>query len=166
LIGRKVRAAKHQPSATGPLDGRPPLAHDPRPGARRFAGEAVALLTLAVLISTRLAPMAGGVIAVIVFGMAWLAGVAEAIGLAFDNTVLTNVGVAMSLLLPTDGLWRGAVYSLEPIAVIGVGSASRAASINPFFAAAPPPAPFLVWAAAWVVVVLALAVFSFNRRDL
>ncbi|HEY8885570.1 MAG TPA: ABC transporter permease [Chloroflexota bacterium] len=140
----------------------------PHPFAAIFylTGEAVVLLTLAVLISTRLAPMAGGVIAVIVFGMAWLAGVAEAIGLAFDNTVLTNVGVAMSLLLPTDGLWRGAVYSLEPIAVIGVGSASRAASINPFFAAAPPPAPFLVWAAAWVVVVLSLAVFSFNRRDL
>jgi ABC-type transport system involved in multi-copper enzyme maturation permease subunit len=130
-------------------------------------GEGIILLTLAVLISTRLAPMAGGVIAIVVFGMAWIAGVAEAIGLAFDNATLTNVGVAMSLILPTDALWRGAIFSLEPNALLTLGGASRsAASVNPFFVLAPPPTAHLVWVVAWVIAVLGLAVYSFNRRDL
>jgi len=130
-------------------------------------GEGLVLLTLAILISTRLAPMAGGVIAVVVFGMAWIAGIAETIGIAFDNTVLTNVGVAMSLLLPTDALWRGVIYSLEPVALITAGGQSRAtAAGNPFFVSSPPPDAYIGWAVAWVIVVLSLAVFSFNRRDL
>jgi ABC-type transport system involved in multi-copper enzyme maturation permease subunit len=130
-------------------------------------GEGIILLTLAIMISTRLAPMAGGVISVVVFGMAWLAGIAESIGLAFANQTLTNVGVAMSLLLPTDALWRGVIYSLEPVALISVGGqAGRIASGNPFFVSAPPPDAYIAWAIAWIVVVLSVAVYSFNRRDL
>jgi ABC-type transport system involved in multi-copper enzyme maturation permease subunit len=132
-----------------------------------LAGEAIVILTLALLISTRLAPMAGGVIAVVVFGMAWIAGIAEAIGIAFQNTVLVNVGVVMSLLLPTDALWRGTIYYLEPIAMIALGSqAGREMSGDPFLVIAPPPTAYIAWSIAWVVVVLGLAVYSFNRRDL
>ncbi len=130
-------------------------------------GEGLILLTLALLISTRLASMAGGVIAIVVFGMAWIAGVAEAIGLAFSNATLTNVGVAMSLILPTDALWRGAIFSLEPNALLTLGGTSRtAASVNPFFVLAPPPTAHLIWVVGWVIAVLGLAVYSFNRRDL
>ena len=129
--------------------------------------EGIILLTLAIMISTRLASMAGGVIAIVVFGMAWIAGVAEAIGLAFNNVTLTNVGVAMSLLLPTDALWRGAIFSLEPTALLTIGGGSRtAASVNPFFVLAPPPAAHIVWAVGWVIVVLGISIWSFNRRDL
>ena len=40
----------------------------------------------------------------------------------------------MSLLLPTDALWRGTIYYLEPTAIIAVGSqAGREMSGNPFF---------------------------------
>ncbi len=132
-----------------------------------LAGEGIVLLTLAVLISTRLAPMAGGVIAVVVFGMAWISGIAETIGMAFENTVLVNVGVVMSLLLPTDALWRGTIYYLEPTAFLAIAEqAGRAMSGNPFFVANPPPIAYIAWAIAWIVVVLSLAVYSFNRRDL
>ncbi len=130
-------------------------------------GQSVVVLTLAILLSTRLAPIAGGVVAVVVFVMAWIAGVAEAIGIAFENAVLTNVGIVMSLLLPSDALWRGAIYSLEPVALINLGGQARtAAAVNPFFVLSPPPSAYLVWAALWIVVVLGLATWSFNRRDL
>ena len=132
-----------------------------------LVGETIVLLTFATLLSTRFAPMTGGVISVVVFGMAWLAGVSEAIGFAFSNATMINVGVAMSLLLPTDGLWRGAIYSLEPVAMIVAGSSQRAISAaNPFFVTAPPTTPYLVWAVLWVMVILGFAVTSFNRRDL
>ena len=44
--------------------------------------------------------------------------------------------------------------------------AGEAADANPFFASAPPPATFLAWSVAWIVVVLVLAVVSLRRRDL
>jgi hypothetical protein len=70
----------------------------------------------------------------------------------------------MSLLLPSDGLWRGAVYNLEPAILVAVGGASP--RTNPFSVAAPPPTPYIVWAVGWVVVILGLAALSFRRRDL
>lgn len=132
-----------------------------------LVGESLVLLTLAILISTRLAPMTGGVIAVVAFGLAWLAGIAMQVGLAFDNLTLTNVGVAMSLILPTDGLWRGAIYSLEPVAMIAVGGQARTAmAVNPFFVLSPPTTAYLIWVVAWIVAILGLSIFSFNRRDI
>jgi ABC-type transport system involved in multi-copper enzyme maturation permease subunit len=129
-------------------------------------GEAIVLMTLALLVSTRLAPMTGGIIAVVLFGVAWMAGIAEAIGIAFENTVLTNVGVIVGLAIPTDALWRNAIYNLEPIAMIVAQGSERILSANPFFVASPPPIANVIWAATWVVVVLGLAVYSFEKRDL
>ena len=37
---------------------------------------------------------------------------------------------------------------------------------DPFFAAAAPSWPYLAWAAFWFVLVLALSVASFERREL
>lgn len=129
-------------------------------------GEALVLMTLALLVSTRLAPMTGGIIAVVLFGVAWMAGIAEAIGIAFENTVLTNIGVIVGLAIPTDALWRNAIYNLEPIAMIVAQGSDRILSANPFFVANPPPIANVVWAAAWVAAVLGLAIYSFQKRDL
>jgi len=132
-----------------------------------LAAQSVVLLTFALLASTRLSPMTGGVIAVALFGLAWMGGIAEQIGMTFSNVALTNVGTVMSLLLPTDGLWRGAIYSLEPVAVLALAGTSRASSGNPFFfVAGPPPTAYLIWAFLWVIVMLRLTVVSFNQRDL
>jgi len=120
-----------------------------------------------LLASTRLSPMTGGVVAVVLFGLAWMGGIAEQIGMTFSNVALTNVGTVMSLLLPTDGLWRGAIYSLEPVAVLALAGTTRASSGNPFFfVAGPPPTAYLIWAFLWVIVMLRLTVVSFNQRDL
>ena len=78
-----------------------------------IAGEAVTLLTLGILGSTRLSPITCGILAVILFGITWIVGVAGQIGAAFGNTVLANIGTVSSLILPTDGLWRGAVSILS-----------------------------------------------------
>ena len=91
-----------------------------------LVGETVVLMTLALLISTRLSGMTGGVIALGAYGISWLGGIAGAIGTAFQNATITHIGTATQLLLPTDGLWRGAVYSLEPAAIITVARAAGA----------------------------------------
>jgi ABC-type transport system involved in multi-copper enzyme maturation permease subunit len=131
-----------------------------------LAAESIVLLMLALLGSTRLAPMTCGIVALVLFGVAWIGGIAEGIGLAVGNSSITNVGIASSLVLPTDGLWRGALYSLEPAVLIATAGAGRAASANPFLVTAPPSAAYLVWAAVWVAGMLALSILSLSRREL
>lgn len=131
-----------------------------------ITGEGIVLMTLALLASTRLAPITGGVIAVVLFGIAWIGGIAQAIGVAFESTVLTNIGTIVSLILPTDPLWRNAIFSLEPIAAIAAGGASRMLAANPFFVAAQVPIAYVYWAIGWTAAILALAMYSFEKRDL
>jgi len=129
--------------------------------------EGLVLLTFGLLLSTRLSGMVGGVIALVLFGMAWLGGIVGGMGAAFDNELLERVGTATKLILPTDGLWRGAVYALEPAAVLaGSLGAGPVTAANPFYAATPPPVAFLLWCALWLLGMLALTVWSFSRREI
>ncbi|MGH2447790.1 MAG: ABC transporter permease subunit, partial [Chloroflexota bacterium] len=131
-----------------------------------LVAEAVVVLTLALAFSTRVPGMTGGIVSLVVFGIAWMAGIAGAVGAALHSHTIQNVGTIMSLVLPTDGLWRAAIYHLEPVAVIATESGSREASANPFFVAQPPTAAYLAWAGLWILAALVVGVWSFNRRDL
>jgi ABC-type transport system involved in multi-copper enzyme maturation permease subunit len=133
---------------------------DPVGAVAYFIGESVVVVTLTILASTRLPAMACGIIVVVLFGAAWIAGIVEKIGLGFHNTGLTNAGVVVSLILPSDGLWRGAAHALEPAAVLAFN-----VSENPFSADAP-TVPYLIWAALWLLAVLGAAIWSFERREL
>jgi ABC-type transport system involved in multi-copper enzyme maturation permease subunit len=131
------------------------------------AAEGIILMTLALLLSTRLAPMTGGVIALVLFFVAWIGGIALSIGLAFDNETIKNIGIGSRLLIPTDGLWHGAIFYLEPSEILaGARAAGRARAANPFFADAPLPFSYLAAVGAWFLVVLGLANWSFVKRDL
>jgi ABC-type transport system involved in multi-copper enzyme maturation permease subunit len=131
------------------------------------AAEGIILMTLALLLSTRLAPMTGGIIALVLFFVAWIGGIALGIGTVFDNETIKNIGMGSRLLIPTDGLWHGAIFYLEPSEILaaaeGVG---RARAGNPFFADAPPPFWYLVAVGVWFLGVLGLANWSFAKRDL
>jgi ABC-type transport system involved in multi-copper enzyme maturation permease subunit len=130
-------------------------------------GEGIVILTFGLMLSTRLAGMVGGVIAAVLFGIAWLGGIVGGVGAAFNNATITQVGTLTKLILPTDGLWRGAVWSLEPAIVIeGQRQLGPAVAANPFFAAEPPPAAYVIWAVAWIAVMLALAIYSFRSREI
>ena len=133
-----------------------------------FVGaEGIVLMTLALLLSTRLAPMTGGVIALVLFFVGWIGGIALAIGQTFANDTIINIGVGSRLLIPTDGLWHGAIFYLEPSDFLAVAQAAgRARAGNPFFADSALPVPYLLWIVTWILIVLVLANWSFARRDL
>jgi len=131
------------------------------------AAEGLVLLSLGLLLSTRLSGITAGVIALVAWLMGWIAGVVGDIGTGLQNQALENVGVVSHLVLPSDGLWRGAIYAMEPDSLI---AAMRAAGTfgraNPFAAVDPPPVPFLLWVVAWFVLVLGLSIWSFRRREI
>jgi ABC-type transport system involved in multi-copper enzyme maturation permease subunit len=143
------------------------LPPDPAGAIAFIAAEGVVLMTLTLLLSTRLAPMTAGIIALVMFFAAWMGGIALAIGEVFRNDTIKTIGNVSRLLIPTDGLWHGAIYELEPDVILNlIRAAGRAAVGNPFQAASPQPVPYLIWVAVWVVGMLALTNWSFGRRDL
>jgi len=131
-----------------------------------LAGQALVLLALTVLLSTRLPPIAGGAIAVVAYGLAWMAGVLGKVGTVIGATTLVQVSEASRFLLPTDALWQGVVYGLEPSFVINASQGQFVARASPFFAASGPPPALIAWSVVWVVLVLALAIVQLRRREL
>jgi len=133
-----------------------------------LVGEALVLLTLTLALGSVLPSIAAGAIAVVAFGLGWMAGVMAGVAAALGVAGLGTVAEVSRWLLPTDGLWRGVVYGLEPplVVLIAAGRAPELANANPFYAAAPPPLPFVVWSIAWIAIVLTVATWAFERRDL
>ncbi|HTJ24722.1 MAG TPA: ABC transporter permease subunit [Candidatus Limnocylindria bacterium] len=135
-----------------------------------LAGAAAVVTTAAIALATRLPVIAAGAVAALLFGLAWIGGIVETIGLALNNDRLADAGTLVALAFPSDALWRGALYDLQPAvfsALAATMSPSAAAGgVNPFSAAAPPPAALLAWTAGWVLVVFGAALASFRTRDL
>jgi ABC-type transport system involved in multi-copper enzyme maturation permease subunit len=133
-----------------------------------LAFESIAVLTLALTLGTRLPSIAAGAITVVLFGLGWFVGVLGSIAIAFDATALSGASEVLRLFLPTDGLWRGVIYGLEPpvVLLMAAGRSAEAMAANPFFAAAPPPMAFVLWSAVWVALVLGVGIALFRRREL
>lgn len=135
-----------------------------------LATEGLVVLSLSLLLSTRLPPIGAGAIAVVVYGLSWAAGAIERVGIAITannpSVNLEIIGQVGRAILPTDGLWRGVIYGLEPGVVIAAAANQPLAEANPFFAATPPAVGFLIWTGVWMVLVMSLAAWSLRRREL
>lgn len=138
----------------------------PRPvaGLALLAAQAAVLLTLGLLLSTAVSPMASGVVAVGLFGATWIAGVVGAFGEAFNNDSVARVGSVSRMLLPTDGLWRGAMYSFQEPGLMGLFS--EAFEGHPFLSSSTVTPAYLAWAGLWIALIFTVAALAFQRRDL
>jgi ABC-type transport system involved in multi-copper enzyme maturation permease subunit len=137
----------------------------PRPvtGLALLAAQAAVLLTLALLLSTAVSPMASGIVAVGLFGAGWVAGVIGGVGQVLGNDGVARVGTVSQMLLPTDGLWRGAMNCFQdPTLLTQFG---RAFEGHPFLSASALTTTYLAWVGLWVALVLGLAAVVFQRRD-
>ena len=129
-----------------------------------LAGETTVLLTLALLLSSLISPLASGITAVGLFGATWVAGVVGTIGIALDNERLVRIATVTQVLLPTDGLWQGAMHAIQDTASLTVlGQAMRG---SPFLSTRAPSPLYLVWAVVWTALVWLLSALSVQRRDL
>jgi Cu-processing system permease protein len=137
---------------------------DPVRAAAYMALNAALLMTLSLFGSTWLSTLANGVVVFSLFGLAWLAGIIEFVGEALRNDAMVDIGIAVSLLVPSDGLWRAASYYVQ--SPLTAQMLAQGQGIVPFAALARPATPFVVWSAAYLIVTLAGAVVVFRRRDL
>ena len=124
---------------------------------------ALVLLTISLFGSTIFSTLANGVIAFTLFGLAWLGGLIEYTGNIVQNDGMLNLGIAISLLVPSDAIWKAAsFYAQSPLFLALGGTRGQV----PFIGSVPPTLPLVIWALAYPAVFLVLAVRSFARRDL
>jgi ABC-type transport system involved in multi-copper enzyme maturation permease subunit len=132
-------------------------------GLALLAAETITLLTLALLLSSVVSTMASGIIAVGLFGATWVAGVVGGIGHALGNAGVERVGTVSRIVLPTDGLWHGAMNAFQdPSALLQMGNDQGG---FPFLSEAALTPAYLAWAAVWIAVIWGLTALSFQRRD-
>ena len=123
----------------------------------------IVLLTVSLFGSTLLSTLANGVVVFTLFGLAWLAGIIEWIGAALSNEAMLNIGTAVSLLIPSDAIWRGASYYIQSPLFLAAQSAQEGI---PFAGMSPPAAPLVGWGLLYPLLLLGAAVLTFSRRDL
>ncbi|HZN20915.1 MAG TPA: hypothetical protein VFB84_22445 [Micromonosporaceae bacterium] len=86
------------------------------------------------------------------------------VGDALDNDGMARVGTVSRMLLPTDGLWRGAMSSFQdPALLLQIGSGIEE---SPLLSMASLTSTYLAWTGPWTVIVLGLTAMAFHRRDL
>lgn len=136
---------------------------DPAGGLALLGAQTIVLLTLSLLLSSVVSPMASGVVAVGLFGATWVAGIVGNVGQVLGNEGVERVGTVSRVLLPTDGLWRGAMHAFQdPSALATMGSEGAG---FPFLSEAPLAVPYLLWAVVWIAMVWGLTALTLNRRD-
>jgi ABC-type transport system involved in multi-copper enzyme maturation permease subunit len=124
---------------------------------------AILLLTVSLFGSTLLSTLANGVVAFTLFGLAWLGGIIEYTGGMVQNDAMVNLGIVISLLVPSDALWKSASFYAQSPLFLAIGGTRGQV---PFIGATPPTVPFVAWSLAYLGVFLTLAVRAFSRRDL
>lgn len=125
----------------------------------------IVMVALALLLGTRMPALAASIVAMGLFIIARLGGIAQSIGIHYANDTVRHAGTMTQLLLPSDAMWQAALYRMEPASMIAAMSNAHEWP-GPFFVTAPPPLSMLLWTIAWIAAIAALCARSFELRDL
>jgi ABC-type transport system involved in multi-copper enzyme maturation permease subunit len=120
---------------------------------------AAAMLSITIAGGVRLSTITNGIVAFGFFGVAFIAGWMEQILSLFGNSTARYVGTIVSLLSPSDAMWRRAAFELQPLTTVMFEN-------GPFGVVSVPSAAMIVWAVLFVIGVLVFAAWQFRRRPL
>lgn len=121
--------------------------------------EATVILSVVMAGGVRFTTVTNGIIAFAFYVLAFFGGWIEQIGVMLGNASARYIGTAISLVSPTDALWRLAMHRLQPPVMAQV-------QLTPFSPASVPSAAMAWWAVAFAIGVLAIAVRGFQKRAL
>jgi Cu-processing system permease protein len=121
--------------------------------------ESLLLLSLTFLFGTYFTTITSGVLALGLHGLAFIGGWIEQFGAITHTERAVNVGIVASILIPSEALWRRAVFEMQsPLA--------SAIQISPFASVSVPSLAMVGYAGVYMLATLLLAVRGFSRRDL
>ena len=121
--------------------------------------ECVLLLTVTFMFGTSLSTLTNGVLALGMHGLAFIGGWIEQAGALTHSPRAVNVGIAASVLMPSESLWRRAAFEMQSPLVGAVG-------FSPFSNASVPSVAMVAYAGVYVAVALGFALRCFGQRDL
>ncbi|UCC87475.1 MAG: ABC transporter permease subunit [Anaerolineales bacterium] len=121
--------------------------------------EGLIVFSITFLGGTYVSTLANGVLVFMLYGIAFAGSWVEQIGAALQSETAIQVGIVASLIMPSDAMWRIASDLMQPALV----SRIQFPLINLF--SKPSPA-MIVYAGAYMMVLIALALRQFSKRDL
>lgn len=120
---------------------------------------AILMLNLTLVGGAALSTLANGVFVFGMFGIAFIGGWIEQIGSILQNQTAVNMGIVTSLILPSEALWKRAVFEMQsPLA--------SAMGFSPFSASTVPSPLMMMYAVLYMLVAFGLAIRIFQHRDL
>jgi Cu-processing system permease protein len=125
-----------------------------------LALEGLVVLSLVSLGSAALPPLATGVLALMAFGLAFVGGVVQQIGVFLDNPTAEQIGAMTHWVMPTDVLFRMALDGLAP------PQGLFDFQMGPFGSTAPADTATITYALCYTAACLVGAAALFRRRDL
>jgi Cu-processing system permease protein len=121
--------------------------------------ESLLVMTISLAGSSAMPALATGGMVFGLYGLAFLGGWIEQIGALVSNPTAVQIGIVTSLVIPTEALWRRAAYEMQtPLA--------SALGMSPFGAFSVPSLLMVLYAVFYLVIVFAIAVSTFNHRDI
>jgi Cu-processing system permease protein len=120
------------------------------------------LMTAALVGSSYFSTVTNGVIITVLYASAIIAGQLEQVAssLPTPNVAMQRLGVIVSLVVPSDALWRLASATMSPPRLTDFGIPS------PWTSADPPTYWIAVWTGGLILLGVLLAGWAFSRRDL
>jgi len=121
--------------------------------------ESLLLLTMTFLVGTTFSTLTNGVVVLGLYGLAFLGGWIEQFGALANSPRALNLGIAASVVMPSEALWRRAAFEMQSPLVGAMG-------FTPFSNASVPSAAMVVYAGLYLALALLLAIRRFAQRDL
>ncbi len=127
------------------------------------------LLGLTTLGSTLFPTAVNGAIALVLFLAAPIMSIVQAVQLDTPSHALQNISTSIDLILPINAFWHTTAFYLTPSSafLIVQGLSSRGASnAIPFMSPQPLAPAMLIWGILYIIVLPAIAILNFSKRDL
>jgi Cu-processing system permease protein len=134
-------------------------AHHLLRGASLIWLECILLLSLTFLFGTAFSTLTNGVLTLGFHGLAFIGGWIEQVGALTHSTRAVNVGIAASIIMPSEALWRRAAFEMQSPLFGAIG-------LSPFSNASVPSALMVAYAGIYLLAALGATIWRFGRRDL
>jgi ABC-type transport system involved in multi-copper enzyme maturation permease subunit len=121
--------------------------------------ESIVLVTLSIAGGSRLSTVTSGVVAFGLYGLAFIGSWVEQVGGFTGNVAARDVGTVASLIMPSESLWQLAAHHMQPPLMSQL-------NLTPFSPVSVPSIAMVYWAMGYIVVLLLVALRSFDKRPL
>ena len=121
--------------------------------------ESLLVMTFSLACSSAMPALATGGTVFGLYGLAFIGGWIEQIGAIFGNQTAVQVGIATSLLFPTESIWRRATFEMQ-------SAFGAVLQMTPFTTLSVPNLLMVSYAVLYLLVALAAAVRIFKNRDM